>query len=90
MKEKENEFIILEQPGKSILSIILVDGDFPMSEESHAGIERLREVSDIFFIIPELKMPSFRHNVIHRFEAPLTSEYSPGLFLFRFFFFNSI
>jgi hypothetical protein len=53
MKEKENEFIILEQPGKSILSIILVDGDFPMSEESHAGIERLREVSDIFFIIPE-------------------------------------
>lgn len=49
----KNEFYIVEQPKKSILTIITVDSKLPMDEEKHKRICDLSLVSDIIFIFPK-------------------------------------
>lgn len=62
MKNKNNEGLVkfnkkevvyvINQPNHSLLSIVVVDDktDFPLSENIHNNIEKLREISDIIFL----------------------------------------
>ena len=49
----KDDIFILHQPTHSVLSIILVNTDFPLTESSHNKISNLVEFSDVFFIFPE-------------------------------------
>lgn len=49
----KDEIYILHQPKHSILSIILVNSEFPIPEPQHNSLSKLLEFSDVFFIFPK-------------------------------------
>lgn len=52
LKHMKDEIYILHQPKHSIISIILVNSEFPIQESQHESLSKLIEFSDVFFIFP--------------------------------------
>ena len=53
IKYMKDEIYILHQPKHSVISIVLVDSEFPVPQEQHESLDRLLEFSDVFFVFPK-------------------------------------
>lgn len=49
---ESNEVYVLRQPEKTIMSVIVMDLEYPLTSTAHTYIDRLREISDTCFIFP--------------------------------------
>lgn len=49
----KDEIYILHQPKHSVISIVLVDSEFPIPEPQHESLAKLLGFSDIFFVFPK-------------------------------------
>lgn len=53
-KINKNEIYVISQPKHPLVSVIFVDtNEFPLLEETHLGLDKLRAISDLVFIFPE-------------------------------------
>ena len=53
----KDDIFVLHQPKYAILSIVLANSKFPLSEKQHNQISKLEEFSDVFFIFSDTIFP---------------------------------
>lgn len=52
-RNMKNEIYVLNQPQRSIISLVLVDSQLPLEQTEHEKIDKLRNFSDVFFIFSD-------------------------------------
>lgn len=82
---KKDEVYVLNQPKHLILSIIVVDTKFPLSQKTHENLSKLLEISDIGLVFsdkyfPEqLKIDKRKFSSLYQSCFFIDSEYNVGL-----------
>lgn len=78
-KYMKDEIYILHQPKHSVISIVLIDSEFPVPQEQHESLGKLLRFSDLFFVFPKSVKGIGKEKFTNLYEGCGWIEEGPGI-----------